>query len=129
MLTPGVPPFVAGRDRPGPVTLGVDVRLTAQAGSGRPGGGLVVYGNSEFASNFFLEREGNADLLLNTINWLAGEPALMAPRPPRKQPGREQLLVLGGQGADIFWLAVVIQPGVFFLIGLAQFLRRRYSAS
>ena len=42
---------------------------------------------------------------------------------------REQLLILGGQGATIFWLAVVIQPGVFLLIGLIQFWRRRYASS
>ena len=129
VLTPGVPPYIAGRDRRGPLGLGLAVSLLPRAGSGSRGGRLVVYGNSEFASNFFIEREGNADLLLNTIDWLGDEPALMGARSPRKQPGREQLLVLGGQGATIFWLAVVIQPGVFLLVGLVQFWRRRYGGS
>jgi len=129
VLTAGRPRYVAGRDRAGPLTLGVDVSLPPRSGSVTQGGRLVVYGNSEFASNFFLEREGNADLLLNTIDWLADEPALMGPRVPRKEPGREQLLVLGEQGAAIFWLAVVIQPGMFLLVGLIQFYRRRYAGS
>ncbi len=127
VLDLGSPRRVPGRDRPGPVSVGVEVRLAPPAGGHQPGGRLVVYGNSEFAANFFLEREGNADLLLNTINWLADEETLIAPRTPRKQPGKEQLLVLGQQGARIFWLAVVVMPGVCLALGLGQRLRQRYA--
>jgi ABC-type uncharacterized transport system involved in gliding motility auxiliary subunit len=87
-----------------------------------------VIGNSEFASNFFLDREGNGDLLLNAINWLADEPSLIAPRLPRKEPGKEQLLVLGEEGARIFWLAVVLAPGACLVLGLVQFWYRRYAS-
>ncbi len=125
VLGPGTPRFRAGVDRPGPITVGVAVQLPA-AGAERPEGRLVVLGNSEFASNFFLDREGNGDLLLNTINWLADEPSLIAPRLPRKEPGKEQLLVLGEEGARIFWLAVVLAPGACIVLGLVQFWYRRY---
>jgi ABC-type uncharacterized transport system involved in gliding motility auxiliary subunit len=128
VLASGTPRFVAGRDRLGPITVGVEVRLPAPAGSREAGGRLIVYGNSEFASNFFLERDGNADLLLNTINWLADERALIGPRRPRKEPGREQLLVLGEQGAMVFWVAVVLQPGLCLLVGLALLWRQRYAS-
>jgi ABC-type uncharacterized transport system involved in gliding motility auxiliary subunit len=126
VLAPGLPKFVAGRDRPGPITVGVEVRLPSAAAE--RGGRLVAYGNSEFASNFFLERDGNADLFLNTINWLADEPGLIAPRPPRKEPGKEQLLVLGEQGSTLFWLAVIVQPGICLLIAVTQFWYRRYAS-
>jgi ABC-type uncharacterized transport system involved in gliding motility auxiliary subunit len=124
VLRQEVPRFVAERDRRGPLSVGVEVRLQERGGRQ---GRLIVYGNAEFASNFFLDREGNADLLLNTINWLADEPALIAPRAPRKEPGTEQLLVLGQQGAAIFWIAVVVLPGAFLLLGVGQFWRQRYA--
>lgn len=125
VLASGTPRFVSDRDRRGPITVGVEIRLASVAG--KPGGRLVVYGDSEFASNFFLDREGNADLLLNTVNWLSDEAALIAPRSPRKQPGTEQLLVLGEEGRLIFWLAVVVVPGLCLVAGIAQFWRQRYA--
>jgi ABC-type uncharacterized transport system involved in gliding motility auxiliary subunit len=123
VLTRGVPRFDDARDRRGPITVGVEVRLPHGDGGGE--GRLVVIGNAQFASNFFLEREGNADLLLNTVNWLAGEESLIAPRQPHKAPGTEQLLVLGEQGTRIFWVAVVVEPALFLLAGLVQFWRQR----
>jgi ABC-type uncharacterized transport system involved in gliding motility auxiliary subunit len=127
VLRRGSPQRVFGRDRPGPISVGVEARLAPPGAGSRPAGRLIVYGNSEFATNFFLDREGNADLLLNTINWLADEEMLIAPRTPRKQPGREQLLVLGQQGTRIFWLTVVVVPGVCLALGLGQMLRQRYA--
>jgi ABC-type uncharacterized transport system involved in gliding motility auxiliary subunit len=126
VLGPGTPRYRAERDRPGPVTVGVEVRVPGVAG--RSDGRLVVLGNSEFASNSLIDREGNADLLLNAINWLADEPTLIAPRLPRKEPGTEQMLVLGDQGVDIFWLAVVVQPSICIVIALLQFWYRRYAS-
>lgn len=124
VLRRGAASFVPGRDRRGPLTVGVEARLRP---SGEGEGRLIVYGSSEFASNFFLDREGNADLLLNSINWLAGEEALIGPRMPRKEHGTEQLLVVGEQGAMIFWIAVVIVPSFFVLIGTVQSVRQRYA--
>lgn len=124
VLRRGAPTFVPGRDRRGPLTVGVEAQLPA---SGERQGRLIVYGSAEFATNFFLDREGNADLLLNTINWLAGEEGLIAPRTLRKERGTEQLLVLGEQGARIFWLAVVVVPGFFVALGVIQSVRQRYA--
>lgn len=123
VLAAGAPRFRVGRDRRGPITVGLEVRLPSL--DGKAGGRLVVYGDSDFASNFFLDREGNSDLLLNTLNWLADEEALIAPRAPRKRPGTEQLLVLGEEGARIFWLAVVVVPGLCLVAGMAQVWRQR----
>ena len=124
ILRRGAPRFEPGRDRRGPLVVGVEARLRP---NGNRQGRLIVYGSSEFASNFFLDREGNTDLLLNSINWLAGEAGLIAPRTPRKEHGTEQLLVLGEQGATIFWVAVVVLPGIFILLGAMQAVRQRYA--
>jgi ABC-type uncharacterized transport system involved in gliding motility auxiliary subunit len=126
----GITRYEAARDRSGPITVGVEVRLAPPGGAddAARAGRLIVYGNSDFANNFFLDREGNADFLVNTINWLADEEGLIAPRPPRKEPGREQLLVLGTHGNTAFWLAAVAVPGMWLLMGCAVYLRQRYGA-
>src|SRR5262249_4435809 len=57
----GAQDFVAGRDRRGPVTVGAEVEFTVPAPTGGDAhaGRLVVYGNAEFANNFFIEYLGN----------------------------------------------------------------------
>ena len=40
---------------------------------------VVVYGNSEFAGNFFIEFLGNRDLFVNSVQWLARQPQAIAP--------------------------------------------------
>src|SRR4029078_1302754 len=49
-------------DLPGPVSLGVAL----EAGKGR----MVVYGDSDFATNAQLDQPGNANLIANTLNWM-----------------------------------------------------------
>ena len=43
----------------------------------------MVFGDSDFASNNYLNLSGNRDLFLNTVSWLAEEENLM-PSGPRK---------------------------------------------
>ena len=42
---------------------------------------IVVFGDSDFASNNYLNLSGNRDLFLNTVSWLAEEENLIAIRP------------------------------------------------
>jgi ABC-type uncharacterized transport system involved in gliding motility auxiliary subunit len=46
---------------------------------------LAAFGDSDFATNGWLEIPGNRDLFLNTVNWLAQQENLIAirPRDPR----------------------------------------------
>jgi ABC-type uncharacterized transport system involved in gliding motility auxiliary subunit len=66
--------FDADRDRRGPLVLAVATAMDAKR-SGRPEDEmrLVVFGDSDFISNGFLNRQGNASLFLRTISWLVGE--------------------------------------------------------
>ena len=119
--------FVAGRDRAGPVSVGMEVafRVVTPPGAQPVQGRLVVYGNSEFANNFFIQFLGNKDLFLNSVNWLARERQSLASRPRTQELGLQQFYLSEEQGETLYWLTAVAQPAVFAVIGLLLVWRRR----
>jgi ABC-type uncharacterized transport system involved in gliding motility auxiliary subunit len=121
-LRSGVGRFDAVRDVAGPIAVGTSVLVR---GRGSAPGRVIVYGDSDFATNFFLEYLGNRDLFLNSVNWLAGEDTMVASRPPTKQPGVQQFFVSASQGRSAFLLGTVVQPGLVLLLGLFVYLRRK----
>lgn len=124
-LETGVGRFLEGHDTRGPIAVGASVVVKNESG---PPGRVLVYGDSSFATNFFLDYLGNRDLLLNSINWLAGETALIASRPPAQTPGVEQFFLSARHGRFIFWLGTIVQPLVVLLIGTLVFVRRQLLA-
>jgi ABC-type uncharacterized transport system involved in gliding motility auxiliary subunit len=84
-----------------------------------------VYGNAQFANNFFIEFLGNKDLFLNSVDWLAHEPQAISHRPRRQALGLQQFFVSSEQGNAAFWGTVVVEPAVFLLVGVALAIRRR----
>ena len=129
VLRTGSPAFMPGRDHPGPVTVGLEVAFRTLTPPGAPPqqGRMIVYGNSKFAGNFFIEYLGNKDLFVNTVNWLAREPASISHRPRRQELGVQQFYVSAEQGDAIFWTTAVGEPAICALIGLALVARRRWS--
>ncbi len=123
----GAAQFVSGRDRLGPVPVGLDAafRVLTPPGAEAQQGRLIVYGNSEFANNFFIEFLGNKDLFVNSVAWLAHETGGIAHRPRRQELGVEQFYVSEAAGDAIFWGAVVAEPALFLVVGVALVLRRR----
>lgn len=137
--------FEQGQDRPGPVPVGAiaTVRVeqaTAGAEADRNTTGsnteqgtqmqsgvarLVVYGNSAFASNNFLKFSGNRDLFLNSISWLAEEEAMISIRPQETQS--TPIILSAAQGRMVFWMLVVVIPGLFLVSGTSMVLGRRRS--
>jgi ABC-type uncharacterized transport system involved in gliding motility auxiliary subunit len=107
--------FVPGRDTRGPVPVGASVLV--RGADGKPGR-LLVYGDADFASNLLLEYLGNRDLLLNSVNWLAGEETMLGSRPPTQAPGINQLFISASQGEHVFWLGTVVLPSAILLFGL-----------
>lgn len=122
VLRTGVGHYRPEEDAEGPVSVGVSVLVR---GRGDEPGRLLVYGDADFATNFFLEYLGNRDLLLNSVNWLAEEDTLVASRPPAKLPGVNQLFVSASQGRTVFWIGTVVQPAAILLLGIAVYTRRR----
>lgn len=103
-----------GVDRPGPISLGVAVsgRLSEGGSAAR----LVVFGDSDFATNQFFDYQGNGDLVLNALSWLVEDEGLISIRP--RQAGYNPIALTERQGEWIFWISVVLMPAAVALVGL-----------
>jgi ABC-type uncharacterized transport system involved in gliding motility auxiliary subunit len=89
----------------------------------RPEGRVVAIGDSDFASNALLGFQGNEDFFLNTVAWLAQDTDLIAIRP--KEPEDQRLFLTRTQQQNITLLALVVLPGLFIVLGIAAWWRRR----
>lgn len=130
--------FDAQRDRQGPVSIAAVVAVqhktpagteatkrTGQASDHTPQARLVVFGDSEFANNSFFTLQGNGDLFLNTVSWLAEEENLIAIR-PRQGGGSGPIILTAAQEPLLFWVPVVLLPLAVLAVGAAVCLRRRW---
>ena len=86
---------------------------------------LVVFGDSEFANNNLFPAQGNGNLFLNTVSWLAEEEDLIAIR-PRKGGGSGPVMLTAAQAPLIFWLPVVLLPLGVLGSGAVVFVRRKW---
>ena len=86
---------------------------------------LVVVGDSEFPNNSLFPFQGNGNLFLNTVSWLAEEEDLIAIR-PRRGGGSGPVMLTAAQAPLIFWLPVVMLPLAVFASGAAVFVRRKW---
>jgi ABC-type uncharacterized transport system involved in gliding motility auxiliary subunit len=120
------PRFVAGRDRNGPFTVAVEVSqpVAREDAAGRRTV-LMVYGDSQFVTNRFLDYLGNRDLALNSLNWLARDDRLVSSRAKLKEPGKNFFFVSQAEMGELFRMAVVVQPGAFLALGILVLLWRR----
>jgi ABC-type uncharacterized transport system involved in gliding motility auxiliary subunit len=127
------------QDLAGPVPLGVAVDLGGKvepAGDGEeaaangaaaaakpPAGRMVVYGDSDFATNGQLDQPGNATLIANTLNWMVQRETHLGIAP--KEPEQVRLSLLPQQRRGIFWLVVAGIPAATLIAGIAITMRRR----
>ncbi len=84
---------------------------------------LVVFGDSDFATNAYIIKLGNEDLILNSISWLAKRENMIAIR--AKSPDRRKLVLSAGQKKTIFWMSVIAIPSVGLMLGAVVWWRRR----
>ena len=89
----------------------------------KPESRIVVFGDSDFAANGYLGIPGNRDLFLNTVNWLGQQENLIAIRP--RDPEDRRVTLTARTENLIFWLSVVIIPGLILLAGVQTWWRRR----
>ncbi|HUJ79112.1 MAG TPA: DUF4350 domain-containing protein [Nitrospiria bacterium] len=119
------------RDIKGPLTLAMAVQpvppkkdqAPADASAPSSAARLVVFGDSDFATNSYFRLYGNGDLLLNVINWLAEDQAVISIRP--KEARMSPLILNTEQAAVVFWVSVAILPGVALLGGVGAWQWRR----
>lgn len=132
--------FTEDSDRKGPISIAAVATLPAKVATASPsasttpeagtaGGNraarLVVLGDAEFASNNYITLQGNGDLFLNTVSWLAEEEELIAIR-PREGGGSGPVIVTAAQQPLLFWLPVVVLPLAVFGCGTVVLARRRW---
>jgi ABC-type uncharacterized transport system involved in gliding motility auxiliary subunit len=123
-------------DKAGPVSLAVavsspvaDAPAPAPAPdatpdpASKPESRIVVFGDSDFASNSGLGVPGNRDLFMNAVSWLAQQENLISIR-PRDPDDRRVTLTAQAQTA-VFWLSLFIIPGLLLLAGVQTWWRRR----
>ena len=119
------PRFRPETDTPGPLSVGVLSTFPPPAADAVPGQ-LMVFGDADFATNFYLDILGNRDLILSAVAALAEDPALIAVR--RKSEPEAGTLgsisLTAAQSRAVFWAAVVVAPAAMLLIGAAVGLRR-----
>jgi gliding motility-associatede transport system auxiliary component len=116
-------------DEKGPVPVAVVATVTLRR-DGSPDkepkkARIVVVGDSDFASNNYLNLSGNRDLFLNTVSWLAEEENLIAIRP--KESGSFFTPVTANQERLVFWLSMIVLPAVVVGSGVATYIWRRQS--
>lgn len=80
---------------------------------------LVVVGDSDFASNSYVNLYGNGDFFLNTASWLLKEETLISIRPRQRKSSPVQLTSVQGSamfifGTIVFPLAVVITGSIIW---------------
>jgi ABC-type uncharacterized transport system involved in gliding motility auxiliary subunit len=84
---------------------------------------IAVFGDSDFASNAFLNIPGNRDLFMNSVNWLAQQENLISIRP--KDPQDRRITLTRDQQFRISLLTVIAIPGIILLAGVQTWWRRR----
>ncbi len=135
----GAVDFEGTQARPGPISLAVAATMRRDPPTNgnppatrgdlvaEPGARLVVYGDSDFASNARLSLLGNRDLFLNTVQWLVQDEQFITERPRDASLQRKisTLVLTTEQTRQLFLLTVVAEPGVILLLGLLVSLYRR----
>ncbi len=119
-------------DKQGPVSLGVAVSAPVGGKPATPAKPddpptpeirLAVLGDSDFVANYTGNIRGNADLFLNTVNWLAQQENLIAIRP--RQPEDRRITMTAAQQRYVMLLSMLLVPGAILSTGIYTWWRRR----
>jgi ABC-type uncharacterized transport system involved in gliding motility auxiliary subunit len=84
---------------------------------------VAALGDSHIASNALLGFQGNQDFFLNTAAWLSMDTDLISIRP--REPDDQRMFLTAVQQRNVAYLALVILPGLFVVLGVANWWRRR----
>jgi ABC-type uncharacterized transport system involved in gliding motility auxiliary subunit len=109
------------KNKKGPLTIAA--AGTYSTGKENSQGRFVVVGSSSWAANSFINFNGNTDLALNTINWLASDEDLISIRPKQREDRRITMT-----RAQLNWVRVTSQfvlPLIVVVAGISVWWRRR----
>ena len=102
-----------------PATDGVGSRIDEKPRQQR----IVIIGDSDFMSDFYLGYVGNLNLASNIFNWITGENVMI--ELPARTVVDQQLLLTDSRFKFLYILIVVILPSAIFIPGLVIWKRRR----
>ena len=119
-------------DKAGPVTIGAVTATTAtdvpkadptKTDERPPESRFVTIGDSDFAANYAIRIQGNEDLFVNTINWLAQQENLISIRP--KPPSQSHLTITARQANAVLMMSLLVIPALVFGTGVYTWWRKR----
>ena len=84
---------------------------------------LAVVGDSDFATNGFFDLQGNGNLFLNAVSWLAEDESFISIRP--KAPTDRPLNLTESQGQISYYITMVLMPLSILVAGVSVWIRRR----
>ncbi|WP_446376180.1 Gldg family protein [Coleofasciculus sp. E2-BRE-01] len=85
---------------------------------------LIVYGNSNFATDSWFDQQLNPDIFINSVSWLSKRDAQALSISP-KEPEDRRINLTSVQSGILGWLALLIVPAFGFLTaGMLWWLRR-----
>ena len=133
-LASGKAKFNKGVDIKGPVpvmayaTVTVKQKEKSNQGKSKNNGKeiegyILAIGDSDFVTNSMYQTQGNKDLFLNSINFLANRGEMITIRP--KQQESVFLTLTAKQGRILFFISLILIPLVIIIVGLYINIQRR----
>ena len=133
-LSTGVALDAETGDKAGPLSVAVAISAAADAGTTppppepaandpKPETRVVVFGDSDFATNAYGGVPGNTNLFANAVNWLAQQENLIAIRPREAEDRR--VTMTPRQQTMAFLMSILFIPALVFAAGVFTWWRRR----
>ena len=107
-------------DVKGPVSIATVVTKDAADGKKTR---LIVFGDSDFAINANFSNQGNGNLFINTVKWLARDENLISIK--TKDPMDRPISMTESGGRTVGFVAVILLPVAALLSGVTVWARRR----
>ena len=107
-------------DVKGPVPIATVVTKDVEGGKKAR---LIVFGDSDFAINANFSNQGNGNLFLNTVKWLAGDESFISIK--TKSPADRPLTMTESGGRTVGLLVVIVFPIAVLVAGILVWIRRR----
>ena len=86
---------------------------------------IAVFGSSLIAANKFFKLQGNGDLIMNSISWLAEDENLIAIRP--KSSKSQPIVLTASESLAFLVIPVFLIPLAWIMVGVAVYFYRRRS--
>jgi ABC-type uncharacterized transport system involved in gliding motility auxiliary subunit len=109
------------KNKKGPLTIAA--AATYNTGKQDSQGRFVVVGSSSWAANSFLNFNGNSDLALNAVDWLASDEDLISIRPKEQEDRRITMTQ-----SQVNWVRITSQfllPLLAIVMGVSMWWKRR----